>query len=48
LNNYEIFTDAPIAIDTGPYIESLGFEMVDALDNSGMGIVDYVFKNKNL
>jgi FkbM family methyltransferase len=48
LNNYEIFTDAPIAKEVGPYIESLGFEMVDALDNSGLGIVDYVFKNKNL
>ena len=48
LNNYEIFTDAPTAKMTGPYIESLGFEMINALDNSGLGIVDYVFKNKNI
>jgi len=48
LNNYEIFTDAPTAKITGPYIESLGFEMVNALDNSGLGLVDYVFKNKNI
>jgi len=48
LNNYEVFTDAPVAKDVGPYIENLGFEMVDALDNSGLGIVDYVFKNKNI
>lgn len=48
LNNYEIFTDAPTAKITGPYIESLGFEMVNALDNNGLGLIDYVFKNKNI
>jgi FkbM family methyltransferase len=48
LNNYEIFIGAPVAKEVGPYIESLGFEMIDALDNSGLGIVDYIFKNKNL
>ena len=48
LNNYEIFDDAPVAKITGPYVESLGFEMIDSLDNSGLGLVDYVFKNKNI
>ena len=48
LNNYEIFTDAPTAKITGPYIGDLGFEMINALDNSGLGLIDYVFKNKNI
>lgn len=48
LNNYEIFDDAPTAKITGPYIESLGFEMINALDNNGLGLIDYVFKNKNI
>jgi hypothetical protein len=48
LNNYEIFNDAPTAKITGPYIEDLGFEMINALDNNGLGLIDYVFKNKNI
>ena len=48
LNNYEIFDDAPTAKITGPYIEDLGFEMINALDNNGLGLIDYVFKNKNI
>ena len=48
LNNYEIFDDAPTAKITGPYITDLGFEMINALDNNGLGLIDYVFKNKNI
>lgn len=48
LNNYEIFDDAPTAKITGPYIGELGFEMINALDNNGLGLIDYVFKNKNI
>jgi hypothetical protein len=48
LNNYEIFDDAPTAKITGPYITDLGFEMIDALDNNGLGLIDYIFKNKNI
>jgi len=48
LNNYEIFDDAPTAKITGPYIQELGFNMINALDNNGLGLIDYVFKNKNI
>jgi FkbM family methyltransferase len=48
LMNYGIFDDAPTAKITGPYIEELGFEMINALDNNGLGLIDYVFKNKNI
>jgi hypothetical protein len=48
LNNYEIFNDAPTAKITGPYIGEQGFEMINALDNNGLGLIDYVFKNKNI
>ena len=48
LHNTPVFEDAPLALHVGPFIQSLGFEMMDALDTTGMGMIDYVFKNKNI
>ena len=48
LQNYELFKGAPLASEVGPYIQSLGFELLDVLDSYGNRIVDYVFKNKNI
>lgn len=48
LHNTPVFEDAPLASQVGPFLESCGFEMMDALDTTGMGMIDYVFKNKNI
>ena len=48
LQNEEIFKDAPLAFTVGPYIKSLGFELINVLDPVGTPILDYVFKNKNI
>jgi FkbM family methyltransferase len=46
LQNEEIFANAPIANTVGPYIESLGFKLINVLDPTGTPIIDYVFRNK--
>jgi len=46
LHNDNIFEGAPTADDTTSYIKSLGFDFKSALDNNGMGLIDYVFVNK--
>jgi hypothetical protein len=48
LNNTPVFKDAPIASEIGDYIKSLGFDVKGALDNNGLGLIDYVFVNKNI
>jgi len=46
LQNEEIFASAPTAHTVGPYIESLGFKLINVLDPIGTPILDYVFRNK--
>lgn len=46
LQNEEIFAGAPLANTVGPYIESLGFKLINVLDPTGTPILDYVFRNK--
>jgi FkbM family methyltransferase len=48
LNNNNPFEGAPTAAETGEYIKSIGFDFKSALDNNGMGLIDYVFVNKNI
>jgi FkbM family methyltransferase len=48
LQNKEVFIGAPLANNTGPYIESLGFQGVDILDCYDSPFIDYVFINKNI
>ena len=48
LQNEEIFAGAPTAHTVGPYIESLGFKLINVLDPLGTPLLDYVFKNKNI
>ena len=48
LQNDEAFENAPKAPVSGPYIQSLGFEIKDILDCNGTPLIDYVFENKNL
>jgi len=44
----ERYFDAPLASEVGPYIESLGFKMMKALDCFQTGIIIYHFENKNI
>lgn len=46
LQNEEVFSGAPLASVVGPYIESLGFKLINVLDPVGTPILDYVFRNK--
>jgi len=48
LQNEELFEGAPVAHKVGPYIESLGFKLINTLDPNGTSLLDYVFKNKNI
>jgi FkbM family methyltransferase len=48
IQNDEIFAGAPDAHTVGPYIESLGFKLINVLDPLGTPLLDYVFKNKNI
>lgn len=48
LQNDEMFLKAPDAMSTGPYINSVGFEVKDILDLYNTPIIDYVFENKNI
>ena len=48
LNNNDVFNGAPLAPETGEYIKSLGFDVKGALDNNGLGLLEYVFVNKNI
>lgn len=46
INNNNPFEDAPDALTTAEYIKTLGFDFKSALDNNGMGLIDYIFVNK--
>jgi len=48
LNNNNPFDGAPTVAETGEYIKSLGFDLKEALDNNGMGLLEYIFVNKNI
>jgi hypothetical protein len=48
LQNEQIFIDAPLASEVGPYIQSLGFEVKKALDSFNSSILIYHFENKNI
>ena len=48
LQNEELFKEAPLANITGPYINSLNFEIKNVLDIFNTPLIDYVFENKSI
>ena len=48
LQNEELFKEAPLANITGPYINSLNFEIKNVLDLFNTPLIDYVFENKSI
>jgi hypothetical protein len=48
LQNEELFKEAPLANVTGPYINSLNFEIKNVLDIFNTPLIDYVFENKSI
>jgi FkbM family methyltransferase len=48
LQNEELFNNAPLANITGPYINSLNFEIKNVLDLFNTPLIDYVFENKSI